>query len=351
MAKPSNPVEQIKKWAMSKGWLGAVLILLFLVWWNWDHIRNLPPLPQVWRLIELKSIHRVSKDKLTIAVTHLQDDPEQKNEKLLLAELEKFEGLTVLPIDRRVQLPSGGTLQESIAQGHEQARALLGQSGAEAVIWGSVLEHAAHSALQLRWTVARRETGHNPSGRYEPNADLNLPPLFWEDLTKIVGLIVQTRLDAFLAESGTYQANRLKPFIADTKQVLSSQGHAQWQPMDRASVEFALAYALQTLGEQAGDNSSLLEAIQRYRSLLNVWTRERVPLDWATTQNNLGNALESLGERESGTQHLQEAVAAFEQALRVFQAAGSTHYVDGTERNLALARANLQAKQNSAPKR
>jgi hypothetical protein len=45
------------------------------------------------------------------------------------------------------------------------------------------------------------------------------------------------------------------------------------------------------------------------------YTRERVPLDWATTQNNLGFALTTLGERESGTARLQEAVTAYQNAL------------------------------------
>ncbi len=388
----------------SKGRIGkllsVVLVLLLLLglgWWQWPYISNLPFVPQVLSGIRswLSPIPRVPEDKLTIAVAHLENDDQQKSEELLLAELEKFGGLTVSRIDQRVQLPSRATLQESIAQGHEQARTLLGQSGAQALLWGSVLEHDGRTALQLRWTVGRKESS---AGRYVPDTDLNLPPVFWEDLTKIVGLIVQTRLSPFLSLRGTYQADKLKPFIADTKQLLSAQS-AQWQPMDRASVEFALAYALLTFGVQAGDNSALSEAIKRYRSVLNVWTRERVPLDWAATQNNLGaalsrlgdresdtqrlqqavevfraalteftrqrvrvpldwamtqnnlgNALGRLGERESGTQHLRDAVAALDQALEVFRTARATRYIDGTERNLALARANLQAKQNSPPK-
>jgi tetratricopeptide (TPR) repeat protein len=312
---PSDPRERIYKWLWSKGWIGIIPIFLFLAWWNWDHIRALPPIPQVLSYISRKPIQKVSENKLVIAVAHLENDPEDKNEKLLLAELEKFEGLTVQPIDRRLQLPLEGTLQENIAQGHKQARVLLAQSGAEALIWGSVLEHDGHSTLQLRWTPEQGRTGLIPSGRYEPDADLNLPPIFWEDLTKVLGLIVETRIDTFSMQIGTYQADKLKPFIADTKLLLSSQ-RAQWQPMDRASVEFALAYALQTFGDQAGDNASLLEATQRYASVASVWTRELFPLAWAGMQNNLGNTYLRIGERELGTQHLHQAVEAFQGALK-----------------------------------
>ena len=85
--------------------------------------------------------------------------------------------------------------------------------------------------------------------------------------------------------------------------------------------EQALAYldqeadALYRQGEEFGDNAALVDAIARYRALLDRRPRERVPLDWAMTQNNLGNALLTLGERESGTARLEEAVAAYRAAL------------------------------------
>lgn len=179
----SDPLDSINKWLRSRGPIGrvfyillAVLISVGTVWWQWDHVRSLPGVPQLVRWIEeRKPIHPVSEDKLTIAVARLESDPDRRNEKLLLAELEKFDGLAVLPIDRLVELPSGGTRQESITQAQERARALLGQSNAQALIWGSVLEHDGHSALQLHWTVARGETGRSDSGRYQPDSDLNLP--------------------------------------------------------------------------------------------------------------------------------------------------------------------------------
>jgi tetratricopeptide (TPR) repeat protein len=74
--------------------------------------------------------------------------------------------------------------------------------------------------------------------------------------------------------------------------------------------------ALYRQGEEFGDNAALVDAISRYRALLDRRPREHVPLDWATTQNNLGVALFGLGERESGTARLEEAVAAYREALK-----------------------------------
>ncbi len=75
------------------------------------------------------------------------------------------------------------------------------------------------------------------------------------------------------------------------------------------------ADALYRQGDEFGDNEALVGAIERFRTLLTLCSRERVPLDWAATQNNLGTALSALGERESGTGRLEEAVAAYQAAL------------------------------------
>jgi tetratricopeptide (TPR) repeat protein len=89
---------------------------------------------------------------------------------------------------------------------------------------------------------------------------------------------------------------------------------------DRVSLDWAmtqnnLANALTTLGERESRAARLEEAVAAYRTALEEWTRERAPLNWATTQNNLGNALLTLGKRASGTARLEEAVAAYRAAL------------------------------------
>jgi hypothetical protein len=78
-----------------------------------------------------------------------------------------------------------------------------------------------------------------PAGRYQTTADMNLPPLFWHDLTDV------------------------------------------------------LAY-----GDQSGKIEPLQEAASAFREALKERPRDKVPLDWALTKNNLGNALAILGAIE-----------------------------------------------------
>jgi tetratricopeptide (TPR) repeat protein len=88
---------------------------------------------------------------------------------------------------------------------------------------------------------------------------------------------------------------------------------AHWQ--ERGNYLLQAANALQTLGDQKGDNEALKQAITAYRRTLSEYIRTHVPLDWAMTQTNLGNALRTVGERESGTARLEEAVTAYRLAL------------------------------------
>jgi len=57
------------------------------------------------------------------------------------------------------------------------------------------------------------------------------------------------------------------------------------------------ADALYRQGDEFGDNSAALSAIERYRHLAGLRPRNAFPRDWAMTQVNLGGALRILGER------------------------------------------------------
>lgn len=98
-------------------------------------------------------------------------------------------------------------------------------------------------------------------------------------------------------------ADRLEPIIKRLNPVFDAN--------TRGSLLMSYALLRETIGEQAGSNEDLPQAIAALRAALQEWTRERVPLQWAMIQNNFGTALRTLGERESGTARLEQAVAAF----------------------------------------
>ena len=332
------------------GWRVSIPLLLLclggLVWWRWSDIQTRP---YVREAIEWTTpIPHAPPDKFTVAVVHLEGDPAQENERLLLSDLESFRGLAVLPINRTVSLSRGGTEDQDVASANTQAQELLRQSGAQALIWGSVLRHDGKSALELHWTTTE---GYDQGTmeRYIPDANLDLPPVFWTDLTQIIGLIIHTRLSLFLQATGTYQAQDLRPFISSTRDVLNSES-SRWSPDGRASVEFALAYGLYVVGLQTGDGTSLRESIRFYSLVEQVWTVERDSPGWAVTQNNMGNAFAVLGETEAGTSDLVSALKCFQGALQVQTRERQPMNWATTQNNLGNALLNL-GKRESDPHR
>ncbi|HCH59555.1 MAG TPA: hypothetical protein DEV73_03005 [Candidatus Zambryskibacteria bacterium] len=88
--------------------------------------------------------------------------------------------------------------------------------------------------------------------------------------------------------------------------------------LNRANVITMLAF----ISQPKESLSFLQEAIEMYRTALQVRTRTKFSKDWASIQNNLGNALLNLGIHiggEEGNKSLWEAVDAYRAALKVYQ--------------------------------
>jgi tetratricopeptide (TPR) repeat protein len=114
-------------------------------------------------------------------------------------------------------------------------------------------------------------------------------------------------------------------------------------PQDWATTQNSLGNALRDEGERAGGDQAaalLDQAVQAFRSALEVDTKADLPQDWAGTQNNLGAALRDEGERAGGDQAaalLDQAVQAFRSALEVYTKADLPQGWAGTQNSLGAA--------------
>ncbi|MGV6801686.1 MAG: tetratricopeptide repeat protein [bacterium] len=102
-----------------------------------------------------------------------------------------------------------------------------------------------------------------------------------------------------------------------------------------------LGIALGTLGQRAGDDAPLKDAVTAFKDALTVHTKTDLPRQWAMTQNNLGNALSTLGQRAGDDAALKDAVAAFKDALTVRTKKDLPRQWAGTTANLGLAQWSL----------
>jgi hypothetical protein len=247
----------------------AVLLALSvgggLVLWNWDDIAKRPGVESILARFKQRALPTAPAGRLAIAIAHLERDKDQEHETLLLDELRQFEGVEAVSVDRTVDPEQP---DKKIAQ--EEARGLLRQTGADVLVWGSVISLSGKSAMRLYWTPARDMPGAKSTEKYLPQIEsLALPELFWNDLKQVLGLLTQTRLaEITFGQPGHYVADRLAPLIAQVRALVQSK-EGVWNSETLAGVRFSLAMSLQLDGEQSGNNESLPRAS---RFIARFWT-------------------------------------------------------------------------------
>jgi tetratricopeptide (TPR) repeat protein len=297
----------------------AIILALGAIWWKWDDVAKVPGISELVKLLSREKLPHADPDRFSIAVAHLDGDTNGDDEKLLVDGLERFvptdpksslPDLKILRFDRTIQL-KGGDTELAKSRGHQEARRLLTESGADVLLWGEALRAGSEARARLYWTANSGVAHGKPSDLYA--VQFELPKVFWTDMTQWLGLLVESQVAEFAKLEGQYAVARLKPFIERSRKILNTQG---WDPDTQAKVRIILAYALRVYGEQAGISQPLEEAIGDLKEVLKECTRDRVPLDWAATQNDLGMVLYRLGELEAGTTRLEEAVAAYQEALK-----------------------------------
>ncbi len=130
---------------------------------------------------------------------------------------------------------------------------------------------------------------------------------------------------------------------ADDFDSLAREYAALGNRQEAAAAQDGLGGALDDEGDRAsGDKASGLfdQAVQAYRSALEVRTKADLPQGWASTQNNLGNALDDEGDRASGDKAaalLDQAAQAYRSALEVRTKADLPQDWAATQNNLGLA--------------
>ena len=308
------------------GWRGIVVLATILamvaIWWQWDQIVTRPGIAEMVKLASREPLPRADPKRFSIAVAHLEGDTNSEQEQILIDALQRFvdanqgsggPSLQILHFDRTIEL-KGGDVEIEASKGHEAARRLLAESGADVLLWGRVLREGNQTRPRLFWTPSL-EAAHGKATDLYTVQGFELPPVFWTDLTHWLGLLVASQAAELRKLEGQYAAPRLTPFIERTRKLLNTEAD-RWDADTRGTVRLLLAYALGVYGEQAGTRQPPEEAVTILHEALKEWTRERAPLDWARTEHNLGTVLASLGEREPGTARLEAAVTALQEALK-----------------------------------
>ena len=194
--------------------LSAAIAVCIYIWSNWKDIKDRPGVPWILARFKRRALPAAPAGHLTIAIAHLARDKDREHENLLLDELRHFEGAETVSVPRTVDFDQPN--QPNKKKAEEEARGLLQQTGADVLIWGTVISLSGKSAMRLYWTPARDIPGAKSTGKYQPQTEtIALPSEFWDDLKQILGLLTQSRIAGLtIDQPGHYVADKLAPLYA-----------------------------------------------------------------------------------------------------------------------------------------
>ena len=335
-------MSDLKEWFLDSvllhfGIHGLIVVLIlgaaFYVYKNWATVKTWPGVATLEDVLRRRPVPKAKGDCFSVLVARLKNDHERGHEKKLIRDildlkkskemlpllaLEALKGIEMLPLDRVIKLVEPLT-EEMEKQGHKRALRYLKKSGGDVLIWGEILPFQGKTKPRLYWTHVLSGEEVRCERYMLPREEefLSLPTVFWEDLTKILQLLLATGKARFDNMEGHYFADQLEPFIKRVQNLLEKgEGRPGLDGDARGGALMSLGHALRVLGEQSGQNEPLVEAVKTYHEALKEYTRDRVPLAWAMIQNDLGTALNCLGDLEGSPERLKEAVAAYQEALK-----------------------------------
>jgi hypothetical protein len=227
-----------------------------------------------------------------------EDDPDGTQTRAVLRAFQGQKAIDVVSTCRVLKIEAAGiTAEETTAT---MGREWLARRKADVLVFGEVL--SKDNVLNLLFVST------TPSHDFTPKPFRLETQLLGHDFKEAAAARLQAVALASVSpayeKQGQYLVEALRPVAGRLQRVIDSPPPGM-PPSGVAALQFASGTALYTIGDQAGDNQALQEAILAYRGTLQEWTRSRVPFLWAATQNNLGLAHLRLGERGSGTEHLE----------------------------------------------
>ncbi len=281
----------------------TIVALSIITYWNIPHIIQLPGVKHIATALFRDRLPTADSGKFNIGVTHFNHDSNEITENLVFLSLHnQFSQANTKRFDRSI------STDISRYEGHQQAQKLLKESGFDVLVWGAAITGTGKSIPVLHLTVLPDET-KAPAKNYLTSDTETLPQLFWQDLTKVLALVVASRYVDFTEANNQHRAEKLLPFINQVRELLANSQSNQWAAATRAEVMGYLGIAYTMYGNQSISNEALQQAVDTLREAIRLLDLKQEPLELAMLQNNLGSALQQLGARKGDPSLLEEAIA------------------------------------------
>ena len=282
--------------------------------------------------------------KLAIYVAELEGDGRKGRHRTnIIRSLERELGKSAEILRARIELRSeeSGNAADDAVSADRKAQRYLSKNKGDLMIWGQVMS-GPPEVVELRFASPAHNSSQQRRFSYDDKFELaaDIGPGLGEILAALA-VVYAIPVQRF----GQFVADVLLP-IAKKLEVLVSSIPKSMRPEDRALLIYSYAKIEEVIGDQTGNNASLTRAINAYRRLSEIWTREQFPLKWAGVQNNIGNIFQTLGEQEKGPDSLALAVACFGMALEVWTQGQSPFEWATAQNNLGNSLARLGEREN-----
>lgn len=301
----------IRAWIFKRyGFYGLGVIALaalgLYVWTNWSDVREMPGISAALDWIFEEPVPRASVNRFSILVANLDNDPEGDLKDTIIEDLKEFDGVETLSLDRVIAL-KGANPDKMEADGHILARGYLTESGCTVVIWGTVIKSGGKVVPKLYWSTGREapEIHGRYSSANDPN--LRLPELFWNDLKKVLWLVVSSHEFELDQNNPAAAVTRLTSYAASVEQLLT---YAKWDPLALGQTRRLLANAQTMTGTLANDKAMIWKAVASYRQALQE-IGDPAEFDHSQARLGLANALMVAGARYGDSKALEESAENF----------------------------------------
>jgi len=295
--------------------LFAMLISLF-IWVNWSKVIALPGATKFIQFLTEAPIPKASPTSFTIAITHLENDTNGEYDRLIHESLNTLTGIDLILIDRTVLL-NDSNLTTSTKLSNERARNLLKTSGADVLIWGTVLKIDGKSIPKLYWSTLPEKNISITSKRYKITDDIDLPPLFWDDISNVLQLLAVTYALDFNEARGQLLDQEITPYLTKVSSLLNGNSLSS-DPIKRKHIQFLYGNALYTYAMQTGNRTALSEAVITNKAISKAISKQEMPMEWAAAQYQLGNTLIYQAQLDGNFGIYQQAIKAIDVALSVW---------------------------------
>jgi hypothetical protein len=249
-------------------WFGSAFLIgvavVGVAWWNWHDIRALPGVAPLQRWMTPEPTARLA--AFAVAIASLENDAEAEQQTILVEGMKEVPGIDVLRLSAEIP---GGRNDDSLEENGtlDAARRLLRRTGAQVLIWGTVLRSGETRVMKIYCAAVS-----GPPiflGRYIQTRDLDAT----DDLKRKIGNEIARSIVGFKEQLDATRPVIETPLVASFAVRVRRLVDAPELPPfltgdNKASAVVALTHAELTLAEREATDEPIRHSRSRIERML-----------------------------------------------------------------------------------